>query len=385
MTQKEKAAPSFDATSENRFSTDSNNTATKLNNFSETAKDSQEKDADVEAFNAEAENMQPRWRQFVHDFGNREIARPDFLLQIGGVPMMPRHELTTITGKAGQGKTYFNTILLGALLRGDPVLDIIPLRPVGRILFIDTEQSEFDVAERSNAMFRAMGWQEFTAIPQDRLTYLRLRTAEDNATRKAVTEEAIGDLHPEVIFLDGLTDLIVDIENKNEAHDTVAWWLSLSDKSDCNIISTIHQNEGSESTKLREFVGSESARKSRSIIDVSVKDGHFTAKALKGRPFSYDWRLDPFGNLTTTLAPAQIAGEQEKKALYDLFSKVIGKRNKFDSRRQIYCSIGSVSGKLSESLNKETYERAQIMDVVSEKYNGHKYCLSLQENGYNDK
>ena len=336
------------------------------------------KDSGVSALMEEARTMQPRWRKYLHDFANRDVARPDFTLQVGGVPIIPRHELTTITGKAGQGKSYLNMIFLGALIRGDTVLGVTPLRKVERILFVDTEQSEYDVAERANAMFRAMGWPEFTSVTEERLLYLRLRQAEDNVQRADITTEAIEDFHPDIIFLDGITDFVEDLEDKNEASSIVARWLRLVDTQDCNVIATIHQNEGTESVKLREFVGSEIMRKSRSIIGVSVHDGHFTAKAQKGRPFTYDWRIDPFGNLTTDLSPAQMAGEKERKELTDLMVRLVKKRNKYDSRKQIYGGIGALSGCSSEARNEETYNRAKMLEVIVERYDGHKYFLCMK-------
>ncbi len=326
------------------------------------------------------------WRKYLHDFSNSNIARPEFLLKIGGIDVMPRHELTTITGKAGQGKSYLNIIIMGALLKGEPVLNIVPLRPVQRILYVDTEQSEYDVAERSNAVFRAMGWQEYPYISDDTLRYLRLRTADSNEERAEITKLVIDDFHPDVVFLDGLTDFVVDLDDKNEAHDIVASYLKMIDTTDSNVIATIHQNEGSDNGKLREFVGSEIMRKSRTIITVSVQDGYFTAKPQKGRPFTYNWRINQFGDLTTTIVqPPTIADENERYRLEILFNKLTNSRTRYDSKKQLLAKIGEIKGTLSEKEQKRILESAEEMEIISVRHDGHKYYVERVKTGKDEK
>ena len=320
------------------------------------------------------------WRQFRHDPTNRDIANPDWLFETNGVRWAPRKEMTAITGRAGKGKSFFSLQMFAAAAFGERVLGITPLRQARQVLYVDTEQSEYDVAFRLNAVFRAMGKQDFSSFPSN-VEFLRLRSEPDNVKRYNITLEAITDLNPDVVFLDGITDFVRDFDDKNEANEKISYLLNLTDKINGNVFPIIHQNEGGDSPKLRELIGSEVMRKDRSIISVDVKDGRFKAESIKGVPVSYEWRLTQFGNLTTDLSTAEEACEDERQKIADVFHKVIEARkgSQFSSKKQIAGYVGTVMGCVSESTNKKLFERAVFLGVVTMAYDGHKYLLRVDE------
>lgn len=321
------------------------------------------------------------WRQYRHDPTNRDIAVPDWLVDVGGRNYFPRKEIVPITGRGGNGKSQFVVQILGAVMSGERVLGITPLRKSRQILYVDTEQSEYDVAFRLNMMFRAMDKPEFSEFPIN-VEYLRLRPEPENGKRMKITMEALSDLRPDVIFIDGVTDLITDIEDKNEGVKQVNDFLKIVDDFGANLFPVIHQNEGGDSTKLRESVGSEYMRKSRQIIGVTVRNGTFEAKALKGIPFSYNWRITPFGNLTTNLSVEEQVCENEKKQIAQVFMKVVNARGKniFDSKKQIYHYIGAQTATTSDKKNADMLERAVALGIVNMGYDGHKYKLWVNGN-----
>lgn len=321
------------------------------------------------------------WRRYRHDPTNRDVAQPNWAVSIGGKNLFPEKEMIGVSGRAGKGKSQFSIQLFGSLAFNVPLLDITPLRKPRQTLFVDGEQSEFDTAFRLNAMFRTLGIQEFSSFPNN-VEYLRLRSEPDNAKKKEITMEAIADLKPDLIFIDPLTDLIYDIEDKNEGVQLVNILLSKIDELNANLFAVVHQNEGGDSLKLRENVGSELMRKCRQLISVDVKNGGFEATTTKGIPFTYQWKLTQSGAFADILSSDEQTSELEKQQMTQVFAKIIGpkKSRTFETKKNLLSCIGEHIGSVSEFKNNEYLERAEVFGIIKKPYDGHKYKLQLTSN-----
>ena len=321
------------------------------------------------------------WWQYRHDPTNRDVAQPNWAVSIDGKNLFPEKEMIGVSGRAGKGKSQFSIQLFGSLAFNVPLLGITPLRKPRQTLFVDGEQSEFDTAFRLNAMFRTLGMPEFSEFPEN-VEYLRLRSEPDNAKKKEITMEAINDLKPDLIFIDPLTDLIYDIEDKNEGVQLVNVLLSKIDELNANLFAVVHQNEGGDSLKLRENVGSELMRKCRQLISVDAKNGGFEATATKGIPFSYQWRLTPSGTFTNDMSIVEQLSEIEKQQMTQVFAKIIGSKESrtFETKKNLLSCIGGHIGSVSETKEKEYLERAEVLGIIKKTYDGHKYKLQLISN-----
>ena len=387
MEKKEKAAPSLAAAPLDTVTFD-NHTATKLDNFSETSKDLQENINPFDKIRAELEldaeeaakaglEAKSSWKKYIFDFSNRNVALPDYLISINGVGMFARKSLTCITGRAGQGKSQSLIPIVAAPLAQRELLGVTPLRPVKQILWIDTEQEAWSISEKANRLLRLMGMPDFSPTPSN-LTMLTTRQASGNKERLEVTKDAIEDINPDVVILDGITDMVQHMEDPDEAQQLVAGWLKMIDERDITLFVVIHQNEGGESNKLRAFIGSELMRKASNILQVSVKAGCFEIEQTKSRSVPmpiYRIRIDAQGNLTQSMVENP---QTEEGRLADIMQKIIDKRNGyFDSKKQIYTYIAASTGE-SEGRAKSIYQRAEALDVIKVDYDGHKYKLSLK-------
>ena len=362
-------------------------TAANLGIFSDKTKDMQGKinplddiraklDADAnEAAEAKA-SVIPSWKKYIFDFSDRNVALPDYLLSINGVGMFARKSLTCITGRAGQGKSQSLIPIVAAPLAQRELLGVTPMRPIRHILWTDTEQEAWSISEKANRMLRLMGKPDFSPTP-NQLTMLTTRQASGNQERLEVTKDAIEDIAPDVVILDGITDMVQHMEDPDEAQQLVADWLKMIDEKDITLFVVIHQNEGGENSKLRAFIGSELMRKASNILQVSVKEGCFEIEQTKSRSVpmpKYRIRIDGYGNLTQSMAENP---QTEEGRLADIMGRVIDKRNgTFDSKKQIYTYIVAHTGD-SEAKAKKLFERAEALEVISSIYDGHKYKLSL--------
>ncbi len=331
---------------------------------------------DSQAAAEAGEEARDVWKKYIFDFSNRDVAMPEYLLSINGVGMFARRSLTCITGRAGQGKSHALIPIVAAQLKQHELLGVTLLRPINRILWHDTEQEPWAVSEKANRLLRLMGLPDFSPTPK-KLTMLTTRQAASNKERLEVTNTAIRGLDPDVVIIDGITDLVQHIEDPDEAQQLVANLLKMIDERGITLFVVIHQNESGESSKLRAFIGSELMRKASNILQVSVKEGCFEIEQTKSRGVpmpKYRIRIDSDGNLTQSMAQSP---QTEEGRLADIMGKVIVRRNgTFDSKKQIYTYIVAHTGG-SEAKAKNLFETAEALKVVHVDYDGHKYKLTL--------
>jgi len=84
----------------------------------------------------------------------------------------------------------------------------------GKILVVDTEMAKVHTYKTARRIHRMMGWD--TKQNHERLTVLSLREYAP-ADRAAIFKEAVEQLRPELIFLDGVRDIVKDFNNVEES------------------------------------------------------------------------------------------------------------------------------------------------------------------------
>ena len=77
-------------------------------------------------------------KNFVID-GSVEYPDPEYLIEIGGVPTMPKGNLVALSAKWKNGKTFFCDILAAVFLGSDHFASCRSRRTEGKVLFFDTE------------------------------------------------------------------------------------------------------------------------------------------------------------------------------------------------------------------------------------------------------
>ena len=73
-----------------------------------------------------------------------EYPDPEYLIEIGGVPTMPKGNLVAVSAKWKNGKTFFCSILTAIFMGSDQFANCRSLKETGKALFFDTEQSDSD-------------------------------------------------------------------------------------------------------------------------------------------------------------------------------------------------------------------------------------------------
>ena len=180
-----------------------------------------------------------------------------FLFNIFGKPCFPRGELVAVTGKAKSGKTLFNSMLMACCAcrrvlyveRSPEEDDATPLR----CLWYDTEQSEQSTQDILKS--RILKMTDSTNL-QDSLNVFNVRCL-NYKERWRLFETAVRKYRPALVVLDGVRDLLADINDGVRAQEIVEQLMRLAQETNCCLVCVLHQNKGAEDRNLRGWIGTE--------------------------------------------------------------------------------------------------------------------------------
>ena len=188
---------------------------------------------------------------------DRKLEPMDFLFQLFGRPCFPRKELVGITGKAKSGKTFLVSMLMTCCV----VRDVLSFHRQGdqplRLLWYDTEQSDEstqDILRNRIMPMTGMACKQADVEKQIDVFNVRGIPWKD---RRSLLVEAVEHYAPDLVIVDGIRDLVDDINDGVLAQEVMEELLHLADKSGCCIVCILHQNKGSEDHNLRGWIGTE--------------------------------------------------------------------------------------------------------------------------------
>ncbi|MBQ4388192.1 MAG: AAA family ATPase, partial [Prevotella sp.] len=156
----------------------------------------------------------------------KELPPMDFLFRLFGKPCFPRRELVAITGKAKSGKTFVTSMLMAC----SAVRDVLSLhrerdKPL-RVLWYDTEQSDESTQDiLKNRVLRMVNHRPKSgeeaslfgpplAPPNlgGEMDVFNVRAVEWKE-RRALLTEAVTRYGPDLVIVDGIRDLVNDIND----------------------------------------------------------------------------------------------------------------------------------------------------------------------------
>ena len=200
---------------------------------------------------------------------SRQIDPPEPLLiqSETGIPLLYRRGIHVSSGKQKAGKTFFNSILMAALLNPDGFCGFRPTKTIFKVLFVDTEQDAADSQEVIRRIHRINGWETDQNHP--RLIGMNLREFSAEQRIKLV-EESLMDVSPDVLVIDGIVDLCVDFNSLEESHRLTTMLLRWAVMYDVSIVTTLHINKGN--GELRGHLGSFLAQKGENVIKITKEN-----------------------------------------------------------------------------------------------------------------
>ncbi len=209
----------------------------------------------------------------------------EICLKFMGIAVASRGNITAVQAKQKAGKSAFVSAIMGCAIRGNYAAqgDILGLEwqgeATGGILHLDTEQSRADWhASVKRAENRA-------GVPQTRRLHSFSIVTFQIAERMDLLGKKMQAMHEgkgiDCVIIDGVADLIADVNNIEQATTLVSQLMKLAHQYDCPIIVVIHENPSTEEGKTRGNLGSELQRKAFGNIRID-KDSKTSISTIYG-------------------------------------------------------------------------------------------------------
>lgn len=195
---------------------------------------------------------------------DKKLPPMQFLFRIFGKPCFPRGELVAITGKAKSGKTLFNSMLMACCLQEEILQVQRPFDDVDgtwqcppiRCMWYDTEQSEQSTQDiLKNRILKLVSNTNFTDYT-NHFDVFNVRSLHYEERRR-LFKAAVRKFHPDLVVLDGVRDLLADINDGIRAQEIVEDLMKLAQQVNCCMVCVLHQNKGAEDRNPRGWIGTE--------------------------------------------------------------------------------------------------------------------------------
>ena len=262
---------------------------------------------------------------------DKQLPKMDFLFRLFGKPCFPRRELVAITGKAKSGKTFVSSMLMavGSLTpdpspKGEGSICQLPLKRIREeplhVLWYDTEQSDESTQDILNNRIIPM-----MSNGNDATTPFALwRGAGGEAfnvrgvawkERRSLLCEAVTRCKPDLVIVDGIRDLVNDINDGMLAQEVMEELMHLATEHKCCIVCVLHQNKGSEDHNLRGWIGTELMNKAFEVYacEKLMPKRIFKVEQTLTRKYDIEQKLyfevDPKGLPRLTAVPVEDTGE----------------------------------------------------------------------------
>lgn len=169
-------------------------------------------------------------------FIDTDIKQPEPIITINGKTIATEGNFITINGLPKSRKTTFSFFFLAAALRKKSIFGIdVKLKDNEKALFIDTEQSVYDFSRQVKTLKYLI---KSKTLPPNFDAYL-FRKYEPNEIL-ASTYELIKEQRPKIVFLDNLTELVVNPNDMQESKVVIQWLKRVTSEFNCIIVCLLH-------------------------------------------------------------------------------------------------------------------------------------------------
>lgn len=249
---------------------------------------------------------------------SQDIPDPEPVIFQGDTVMLTKGNFSAVIGAAKSRKTFFVTAVAGAYLCPDEYLNLHAPKDAGSVLYVDTEMATGHVARVAKRIHRIAGLP--TNQNSSKLNVLCLREYSPQQ-RKVIFELAIEYYNPMFVILDGIADLVDDVNDPKASSEVVTLLMKLTKEKDIHIMTVVHTNPGGD--KPRGHLGSDVLRKAEGIYIVKNNGDTSTVSIERCR----DVAANDFEFFVDTTGLPQLTNLNQtnpKKTKYqDLFKEII--------------------------------------------------------------
>ena len=276
------------------------------------------------------ERLNEDYNQFMKPYyidRNVEYPDPEYLIDIGGVPTMPKGNLVAVSAKWKNGKTFFCDILTAIFMGSDHFANCRSLRESGRALFFDTEQSESDtkrVQRTIDAMAPLSRHDDYRVACLQSAPITSDTYNSSEPPRYEVLNRAVEHEHPDLVIIDGIADLIYNYNDVIESQIIVNKLATMANKYNCCIVVVMHQNKSSLDKNMKGHLGTMLYQKCSDVFNVEKHDSVFEVKhgssrhrTCDGICFKLDANAVPMDAANDRLLQLEQKKQEDKAKLHD--------------------------------------------------------------------
>ncbi len=215
-----------------------------------------------------------------------ELQPLEFLFRMNGTECFPLSELVANTGKAKSGKTLFLSIVMACCLKKNVLgLERIRDNPI-RVLWYDTEQSAQSTQQILCKRIIPLAHTEtadtssITPLPSDINDSFYVFNVRGIGweKRRELLAAAIYEFKPNLVIVDGIKDLITDINDGTQATMVVEDQMGLAQTYNCCIVDVLHQNKSDTDRNMRGWIGTELTNKAFEVWSCAIVPNTATFK-----------------------------------------------------------------------------------------------------------
>lgn len=280
-----------------------------------------------------------------------DVPPQEYILEVDETGFFARRDIHAVKAKAKAGKTTTLKVFIAALLKRE-MFRIKSLVEKPSILYFDTEQSRSDTKGilKDVADMTELG----SDVIDSQVALYSLRRI-DREELLPLLRVAINDMNPDVVFIDGIVELVASFNDEAESKQIIKDLLVLCDECNCSIICVLHTNKADEDHNMRGHLGTMLAQKAGTVLECKKDKGSsvITVSCSESRheePLEWSIKFDEEGHiidadeqrrqlLEQRKAEQQQrrleAAEKEKKERLDQCLRILRDRGGIVSRKQL--------------------------------------------------
>jgi hypothetical protein len=237
------------------------------------------------------------WRNYLI---TEKPTEPPPLLSIGTIPVLIQENHSLIIGKKKSRKTLFIVWLVNEYLKQGGGID--------HVLICDTEQGKMQVWKIRDKIFRMTGHYVNTLS-------LRGKSPEE---RRDIIKQAVEESTFKIVFIDGIRDLLKNINDPVECTDLITWCEALITTYNIHIVNILHQNKND--NNARGHLGTELLNKAYITFELELDEqaGCTTVKCESGRDipfktFAFTHNADELPEVVSLPVKGKVLTESDQK------------------------------------------------------------------------
>ena len=201
-------------------------------------------------------------------------------IMVDDVGILTKRDIHGIKAKQKQGKTTVLKVILAALLLG-VMFRLKSCLKDPKIFWLDTEQQPTDVKQILKDVSQMTNIPDSYIDEHVHLYPLRSRTYKTLLRELTVN---VNKHRPDVVFIDGVVELIRSFNDEIMSHDLIKSLKNLANDCNCSIINVLHENKSSDDENMRGHLGTMLSQAAGTVIQcVKSNRGVITAQNSEAR------------------------------------------------------------------------------------------------------